>query len=146
MFQGLGYVICQICESYHDSIEELNAHYERDHPTGSKLERKHKCEFCDRSYSQTSHLYSHQRKLHGRETGNKPPHPSLISDGKYKCEFCETYFTRMDNLYAHQREKHGRAAGRKRKTNQGTVPCNICGKLFYDKAGVYNHTKRIHKR
>ena len=142
------YVICQICESYHNSIEELNAHYERDHPTGSKLERKNKCEFCDRSYSQISHLYFHQRKKHGRETGNrepKPPHPSLISDGKYKCEFCDKSYVKTSHLYSHQRKVHGRETASKRQYAQGTVPCDVCGNWFSTKYNLYIHKQRKHK-
>ena len=147
MLQGLGYVICQICESYHDSIEELNAHYERDHPTGSKLERKHKCEFCDRSYSQTSHLYSHQRKVHGRETGKrepKPHHPNMTSDGKYKCEFCDKEYSRSKHMYSHQRQVHGHESEKQRKINQGKFPCESCDKRFLSKQYIRHHQKTVH--
>ena len=57
--------------SYHENIDELSAHYESDHPTGSgnrdilpNEEGKFPCEFCDKSFSHNYDVYNHQRKAH----------------------------------------------------------------------------------
>ena len=105
-----GYVICQICESYHDSIEELNAHYERDHPTGNTLSKsektkdgKYKCDYCNKLFNQPSNLYEHQRRLHGREPGQKRKQ----NQGDFECEFCEKRLSTKQRLRHHIKQVHG---------------------------------------
>ena len=142
-----GYVVCQICESYHDSVEELNAHYERDHPTGSGTEKKFPCKLCDKSFVHRSTMYKHQRKAHGRvlyENNGLPEPIQPNEEGRFPCEFCGKSFTQSSNLYTHQRNAHGRAAGKARKRDQGTVACDVCGKMFCDRWTVIKHMKTIH--
>ena len=108
MLQGLGYVICQICESYHDSIEELNAHYERDHPTGNKKnmtsDGKYKCEFCEMRYTQRSSMYTHQREKHGRAAGRK----RKTNQGTVPCSICGKLFYDKAGVYKHTKTAHKR--------------------------------------
>ena len=142
-----GYIVCQICESYHDSVEELNAHYERDHPTGRAAEKNLQCKLCDKSFAHRSTMYKHQRKAHGRVLykNNGLPEPIQPNEeGRFPCEFCGKSFTQSSNLYTHQRNAHGRAAGKARKRDQGTVACDVCGKMFCDRWTVIKHMKTIH--
>ena len=142
------YVMCQICESCHGSIDELNAHYESEHLTTKevKAEKKFKCKFCDKKYTQRSNMYTHQRNAHGRvhyEVVNPPIQPN--EDGRFPCEFCDKSFSRKESVYKHQRRVHGRESEKLRKRNQGTVPCNLCDKMFFDSSAVKKHMKIVHK-
>ena len=106
LFQMHAYVICQICESYHDSIEELNAHYEKDHPTGNKKnmtsDGKYKCDDCERAYMHLRHLYSHQRKAHGRALSKK----RRRGQGTVECDVCGQYFHDNSGMNRHKRNVH----------------------------------------
>ena len=149
------YVICQICESYHDSIEELNAHYERDHPTGntsSKVERtedgKYKCNlcgenFCSKASVSRHHKRKHEKKPESKNKREKPPLPETTSDGKYKCEFCDRAYFRLTHLFRHQRISHGRE--KQRQYNQGAFQCEFCQKFLTSKTTLRDHLKRKHE-
>ena len=141
--------MCQICESYHDSVDELNAHYERDHPTGSATEKNFQCKLCDKSFTLRTCMYRHQRKTHGRvlyESDNLPEPIQPNEEGRFPCEFCDKTFSEKRNVYGHQRKVHGRESKKLRKRNEGTVPCEICGKFFSNIANMKMHIKAIHQR
>ena len=108
------YLKCQLCVTFHKSREELNTHYERDHPT-------------QRS----------QQRLRG-------PHPNLTSEGKYKCDECEKTCNRVSDLYSHQRNMHGREPGPKRIRYQGDFPCDFCGKRLSSKPRLLYHMRSKH--
>ena len=98
-----GYLVCQICESYHDSVEELNAHYERDHPTGSGAEKNSQCKFCEKSFTNASSMYRHQRKVHGRESASKKRHQF---QGNFPCSVCGKKLSTAYWLRHHMKAKH----------------------------------------
>ena len=103
-----GYVMCQICHSYHDSVEELNVHYESDHPMGNRGgkmgEERFPCEFCDKSFSRTDHVYRHQRKVHGRESEKVE---RRTGRGKFLCSVCGKRLAYHGDLLRHLRVNHG---------------------------------------
>ena len=142
--------MCQICESYHDSVEELNAHYERDHPTGRAGEKKFPCKLCDKSFTKMCNVYTHQRKAHGRvlyESDNLPKPIQPNEDGRFPCEFCKKSFTQKHRVYKHQRKVHGRESASKRAKKaayQGKFPCEVCGKKLSSKPMLLNHMKVKH--
>ena len=104
------YVICQICDSYHNSFEELNAHYERDHPTGktsSKQElrteyEKYKCELCEVCFSQKKSVLRHQQQVHGRKPGPK----RKKNQGTVRCEYCDKLFYDKPTVIKHRKRIH----------------------------------------
>ena len=103
-------MVCQICESYHDSVEELNAHYESDHPTGSggiqaKEEGRFPCEFCGKSFTRKDYVFSHQRKVHGRESEGKRAKKSPYQ-GKFPCKVCGKKFSSHRYMLKHQNTQH----------------------------------------
>ena len=107
--QASAFVICQICESYHDTIEELNAHYERDHPTGSTLSKpertedgKYKCRFCPNLFARDYYVYVHERKFHGCAPGKK----RKTHQGTVPCEICGKKFSSQSYVNVHMRKKH----------------------------------------
>ena len=108
LFPIFRYIMCQICHSYHDSVEELNAHYESDHPTGSgrvqpNKEGKFPCELCDKSFARTQGLYHHQRKSHGRK---KMQEHRPKFQGSCKCEVCGAMLSTKGKLKEHIARKH----------------------------------------
>ena len=145
-----GYIVCQICESYHDSFEELNAHYERDHPTGSGAEKNFQCKLCDKSFTLRNSMYRHQRKAHGRvlyESDNLPKSIQPNEEGRFPCEFCDKSFTHKGHVYGHQRKVHVRESACKRATKpkyQGNFPCKVCGKKFSSASNRNTHLRSMH--
>ena len=97
-----GYMVCQICESYHDSVDELNAHNESDHPTGSAAEKKFPCKLCDKSFTKMSNVYRHQKKEHGQELLSRKPN----YQGKFPCEVCGKKLSSQTKLKYHMKAKH----------------------------------------
>lgn len=131
---------CERCVKVWDSVVELEAHREKEHPANFKCEecdqvvhsakallihsRAHQslkpyvCEICKRCYSQTSHLWQHMR-FH---QGIKPfacPH-----------EGCEARYTIRPDLKDHIRKVH---------TRERPFKCSVCDKCFLTGSVYYQH-------
>ena len=55
--------------------------------------------------------------------------------GFYYCEFCPKYYFDPDQLKLHMKRSHGA-----NKLNE----CNICGKTYAWKSGLYKHKRHVH--
>ena len=105
-----GYIMCQICYSYHESVEELSAHYESHHPSRSEViqpneEGRFACEFCDRSFTAKPSVYAHQRKAHGRVSAAKPARKANY-EGDFPCAVCGKKLSTPRWLRHHMKAKH----------------------------------------
>ena len=70
---------------------KFNYHMQQKHVPAS--EKKHKCDYCGKGFSETSRLRDHIN-VH---TGEKP----------HKCRFCNTGFASIGNKAAHERSHLG---------------------------------------
>ena len=85
--------------------------------------RKHKCDLCDKSYTQ-----SHSLKAHKLLHTNKKP---------WLC-WCGKSYAEKATLVKHQNVKHDNSGQR--------YPCNICRKEFGTNGNRRNHEKGVHGR
>ena len=109
-----GYFICQICESYHDSLEELNAHYEKDHPPNkyssrkkreTKRERKFNCDHCDASYTEKVTLRKHLKKVH--DVTLQVRFQRKKGTGSIQCDLCGARLSGRTSVVYHMKHVHG---------------------------------------
>lgn len=99
---------CQSCDEILSSTEELNNHTKRHNLDN----RKHfKCNLCGKSYTQSSSLGFHKRKIHQNEIKKEeisPPSQQPSSYGSteifnqiYECHRCNKQFSRPSSLKQH---------------------------------------------
>ena len=145
-----GYVICQICESYHDNIEKLNEHYDSDHPqtSGPKHEQKFRCDQCDKRFTRKERLEYHTRRIH-YVTADSPL-------GEFQCNQCDKRYVKRETLKSHMKKVHDvtlplLSSGPRRShisdehlKNERKFQCDHCEKRFTEKKGLAHHKKRAH--
>ena len=65
MFQYIaGYVMCQVCHTFHPDLDALNAHYTSAHPTPEQREKTFKCEQCGKMFTTKGNLKRHIKQAH----------------------------------------------------------------------------------
>lgn len=116
---------CRVCgEDGFDSLPKLLVHRRSMHqdvmlPLGSKKDKTHKCEQCNKAFTGRvalkHHVMSHAGEL---------PHV---------CEFCNKGFTQKRSLLLHRRIH----------TGEKPYQCGDCGKRFVQSAHLYSHL-RLH--
>ena len=83
--------------------------------TSLKGDKSHQCKYCQKKFTQSTHLDVHLRS----HMGVKP----------YKCEFCDKRFTQGGNLRTHMRLH----------TGEKPFKCDICDKQFSRKGNLQAH-------
>ena len=81
---------------------------------------KHQCEFCEKSFSRTHHLYRHVREVH---EGRKD----------YKCETCGKPFSEKNKLKFHVHTVH---------EGYKAYECDSCGRKFTSTSGLKGHFEK----
>ena len=102
-----GYVVCQICHSYHESLTELNAHYEKDHPTKKPAKKKLPCEICERSFAGAGSLRNHMAHVHGVALARKSAGRKSNTPGRFSCSECSRKFSTKHVVVTHLVTAHG---------------------------------------
>ncbi|XP_052818907.1 zinc finger protein 383-like isoform X2 [Mya arenaria] len=111
-----GTFIDMVCSAEFDDLLKYKSHIRNSH-----LPRKHKCQFCPCSFSQTKNLRFHEKWSH--------------SEKQFRCDKCECKFYTNYQLKKHTEKKH--------VDTRGTWACEVCQKVFNDKRYLSNHM-RIH--
>lgn len=116
---------CRVCgEDGFDSLPKLLVHRRNNHqdvmlPLGSKKDKVHKCEQCNKAFTGRVAL-----KHHAMSHAGELPHV---------CEFCNKGFTQKRSLILHRRIH----------TGEKPYECGECGKRFVQSAHLYSHL-RLH--
>ncbi|KAE8746853.1 hypothetical protein FOCC_FOCC006412 [Frankliniella occidentalis] len=116
---------CRVCgEDGFDSLPKLLVHRRSKHqdvmlPLGSKKDKIHKCEQCNKAFTGRVAL-----KHHAMSHAGELPHV---------CEFCNKGFTQKRSLLLHRRIH----------TGEKPYACGECGKRFVQSAHLYSHL-RLH--
>ncbi|KAK7065224.1 hypothetical protein SK128_004394 [Halocaridina rubra] len=139
--------MCSICGLTFKQRSNLLKH-ERIHQNVTKL--NFHCNLCKRSYSQSSHLKTHMRSVHGDCNGfacsqcsavlqsksSLSRHSSTVhaSSSKYSCPHCNKGFNNSQNYKGHIRSH----------TGDRPYCCTICSKTFTTSKAVSRH-RLIHQ-
>ncbi|KAG5676866.1 hypothetical protein PVAND_006673 [Polypedilum vanderplanki] len=97
---------CHDCKEFLNSIDEFNSHIKQH----DLKNRKHfKCNLCEKSYTQSSSLGFHKRKIHGTEIKKEIIQQKIIQnfntcekfDQIFECHRCNKQFSRPLSLKQH---------------------------------------------
>ena len=149
------YVRCGLCQEGFTNQESMWQHINATHaihvPSETKsgeLEKRFRCDVCDKSYKDFYQL-KHHRKSHSGEVTNLCPHcgksfilPSTLNRHilnkhvtPFRCEHCMNVFQSKQTLDKHMVDRHG----------ENTWMCELCGKLCVTEALLKKHVARQHK-
>ncbi|XP_073842818.1 uncharacterized protein [Musca autumnalis] len=154
--------ICDICDQTFTTQMGLTKHSFRIHKTAhSTLTRiKHKCELCEKSYTEAKALRTHVRNKHpfsidteyvckicnqrfttssGLDRHSYRMHPENQTNTIYKCEMCDNAYTNDKNLRAHIRKKHP-------SSMDTEYICEICNQRLSTQKGLDLHSYWLHHR
>ena len=112
---------CEMCHSFHDTRQLLDAHHLKMHRGRKKVAkhtRRYKCDICDRWYTHSASLRSHIVNAHDvvpasriRVTTkgqlSRLSSGSLEKGGKFKCAECGRGLTTKRKLHDHMALIHG---------------------------------------
>ncbi|XP_021930652.1 uncharacterized protein LOC110835081 isoform X2 [Zootermopsis nevadensis] len=114
---------CLVCKSGFQTAEDYNQHIRSTcHEVAEDDPNKtHKCEQCDRSFSQANHLVEHMNQLHG-------------ATRSYKCNYCEHSSNSRANMTRHL-ALH---------TERCRFVCDQCGAAFHALTTLKDHCNSVH--
>ena len=111
-------VNCPLC-SKHLLLASLKNHIKETHD----VQRKHKCNKCDKLFKRSDHLTIHLRSVHDGQ--------------RVSCKFCGKQFSKNGHLRTH-------LIGNHLPDKQILFDCVMCGKQYKDKSGLNNHMESKH--
>lgn len=108
-----GLYSCNSCASSFKTSYDRRRHTDSVHCK----QKKYKCEYCGKLFSQSGHRNEHERKFH--------------LDQCHKCEICSHRFGVLSKLQRHVRAVH---------ENLRSHRCEICNKMFKEKTHLKKHS------
>ena len=115
--------ICHHCGQEFSQPKTLKRHLSKKHNEGPPIERKYKCELCDKSYELLESLKTHVITNHDKSVS-------------YNCHLCSSTF--LHKQYLHQHVKHVHEKHRPNK-------CDLCPAAFLRKSDLIRH-KELHDK
>ena len=113
------------CSSCYLMFNDKAARKKHEYNTHSKIEKKHKCKKCDKSYTNKNALNYHNISKH--------------SDArKHECELCNSTFTTKSNLVKHTKKNHDETS------LDNDFECDDCNKIYSTEPNLNRHRKERH--
>ncbi|XP_055852446.1 myoneurin-like [Episyrphus balteatus] len=122
---------CEECGAVFSNHENLNRHYQRNHP--EVKEKLKKCSTCLHSFFRQDSLENHLRTLHGDSTINPNTRLNVKDKGRQEtCTICSRTCVSESSLKIHMRSH----------TGHRPFECPECQKTFKTRVAVKLHLKR----
>ena len=135
----------ELIEYKSSEIGESNEHFQK--PIVENLHKglkNHKCNSCEKSYTQSHNLKTHISRSHtghqcdscGKnfsQSESLKTHVSIIHN--HKCNTCEKSYTQARDLKSHISKTHGNTGHK----------CDSCGKIFIQPGSLKTHISIIHE-
>ncbi|XP_067932521.1 uncharacterized protein [Watersipora subatra] len=113
-------VLCELCGTSFKRADSLAIHQLTFHGPG--VEKRHKCDNCDKRFLRKAHLQEHQRVHNNKK--------------EFSCEICSSRFKTDSAKQKHMLYKH---------TNPKAFKCDRCKKCCSTKANLQSHMKTHQK-
>ena len=118
---------CSFCLFECKDRYERKMHEARSH---KKEGKQHKCDKCDREYSNKNALEYHSNAKHS------------VNVPEFKCDFCGSQFISKRNLEVHKKTIHIQDSN----LNTSQISCEICEELFSHNSNLNRHMKEKHHK
>ena len=128
---------CKFCDKKLQSTQALSIHINAIH----EGKREHKCNFCEKSYSDKYQLQKHLLGYKAYKSCSGKASLTHERLKKYKCVICTKTFNQENDCLLHIKENHIKSEQSSKKDNIKSQ----CGEIFKNANDLLKHIRSHHK-